>query len=92
MYLTGAKSSPWILLYLPSENKFLQTRQAVTWQNIHSCFVLASLQTVVDSVFIVAYLIGGGVLCLVLVLLFTTLFLSSFVIIIIGKRELVALL
>ena len=45
MYLTGAKSSPWILLYLPSENKFLQTRQAGTWQNIHSCFVLASLQT-----------------------------------------------
>ena len=47
---------------------------------------------VVDSVFIVAYLIVGGVLCLVLVLLFTTLFLSSFVIIVKGKRELVALL
>ena len=44
-----------------------------------------------DSLFVVAPIVCG-VLCLILVLLFGTLFPSSFAIILIGKRELVALL
>ena len=46
---------------------------------------------VVDVLFIVAPL-ACGVLCLVLVLLFSTLWPSSFAFIFMGKRELVALL
>ena len=67
MYFTGAKSSPWILLYLPSENKFLQTNRQLDG-NIYTVVLYSHLyRPVVDSVFIVAYLNGGGVLCLVLV-------------------------